>query len=294
MDRTTGDFDWNQVRAFLATVRLGSLSAAARHLDLTQPTLGRQVAGLERDLGVTLFERIGRSLVLTEAGRSLAEAVEAMGDAATRVSLVAASQSQSVEGVVRVAASDIFAAYVLPPVLTRLREAAPGIVVEIVVSNSVSDLLRREADIAVRHIRPVQDDVIARRVADTQALLYGAADYLDRLGRPRTGKRLAAADFVGFGERNDDLIAELNSRGVPVKPASFRWHTNSGLVAWQMIRSGLGLGVMMEAAAAGAPEIQPALPRFPGIPIPVWLAAHRELRTSRRVRLVFDLLAEAL
>lgn len=295
MDRDAPDFDWNQVRAFLATVRAGSLSAAAKQLGLTQPTLGRQVAGLERDLGVTLFERVGRSLVLTEAGRELAEHVEGMGEAATRISLAAASQSQSVEGLVRIAASDIFAVYVLPPILERLQREAPGIVIEIVASNDVSDLLRREADIAIRHLRPAQDDVIARRCTDTSAALVATTAYLDRLKHPRTGAKLAAAaDFIGFSDRNGDLIAELNRRGVPVTAASFRFLANSGLVAWQLIRQGLGVGVMMQPAIDAAPDMRPALTSFVPIPIPIWLAAHRELRTSRRVRLVYDLLAGAL
>ncbi len=190
-------FDWNQARAFLATAEEGSLSAAARALGLTQPTLGRQVAALERELGVTLFERVGRSLALTRSGIELLEHFRAMGEAATRISLASSGQSQAIEGQVRVTASDMVATYHLPRMLKRLREVAPGIEIEIVASNEVRDLRRREADIAIRHVRPEQPDLIARRVAETCARFYASVEYLDRHGRPPGPRDLSDADFVG-------------------------------------------------------------------------------------------------
>lgn len=287
-------FDWNQMRAFLATVESGSLSAAARQLGLTQPTLGRQVSALELELGVMLFERVGRSLVLTQAGHELAGHVRAMGEAAERIALAASGQSQSVEGLVRITASDVMAAYVLPAILARLRAEAPGIVVDVVASNEITDLMRREADIAIRHVRPDQPDLIARRCPDAAAQVYGATTYLDRIGRPRTAAELARADFIGFTNRNDEMIAELNARGLPVTAQNFRRTTGSGLVAWEMVRQGLGIGVMMTEAAAMAPGVEVALPSFEPIPVPMWLATHRELHTNRRIRMVFDLLVETL
>src|SRR5690606_38189732 len=149
-------FDWNQVRALLATVEAGSLSAAARQLGLTQPTLGRQVAALEAALGVTLFERVGRKLVLTQAGRELIAPLQTMGEAANRISLIASRQAQAVEGVVRITTSDVYAVHVLPPFLKRVRALAPNLVIDILASNEVEDLLRRRADIAIRHVRPQQ------------------------------------------------------------------------------------------------------------------------------------------
>src|SRR5690606_35123456 len=169
--------DWNQMRALLATVQAGSLSGAAKRLGLTQPTLGRQVAALEASLGVTIFERVGRGLVLTEAGAQLVRHLRDMGEAAEKVAMAAAGQSQSIDGVVRVTVSDVYAAHVLPPLLTQLRARAPGLVVEVAAVNSISDLIRREADIAIRHVRPDQDGLIARRCADSAAYIYGAPAY---------------------------------------------------------------------------------------------------------------------
>ncbi|MDH5452601.1 MAG: LysR family transcriptional regulator, partial [Paracoccaceae bacterium] len=149
MNDSLNTFDWNHMRAFLATAEGGSLSAAARALGQTQPTLGRQVAALEAQLGIMLFERVGRSLALTQSGRDLLEHVRSMGEAANRISLAASGQSQSIEGRVRITASDIMSAYVLPPVLRHLRQLAPLLDIDIVAANDIRDLMRREADIAI-------------------------------------------------------------------------------------------------------------------------------------------------
>jgi DNA-binding transcriptional LysR family regulator len=285
--------DWNQLHAFLATVETGSLSAAARELGLTQPTVGRQVAALEQDLRVLLFERVGRSLSLTTAGRELFESARSMSEAASRLTIIASGQSQSVEGLVRITASDIVAAYTLPAVLKRLHERAPGIEVDIVAANDVRDLMRREADIAIRHVQPDQPDLIARRCRGTTAHLYGATSYLDLHGRPAKGADLAGATFIGYSEA-DGLVGELNLRGVPVTRRNFKWTTGSVVTAWEMIRQGLGIGVMFREVAEGAAGVEPVLPGIVPFDVPIWLAVHRELHTSRRIRLVFDLLAETL
>lgn len=286
--------DWNQMRALLATVETGSLSAAAQKLGLTQPTLGRQVQALERALGVTLFERAGRGLILTQAGQDLVAPLLAMGEAAERVRHIASWQSQAMEGLVRITASDAYAAYVLPPILASIRKAAPGLVIDVLASNAVEDLIRRRADIAIRHVRPVEPELIARRCPDAQARIYGARSYLDRIGRPRQARDLRRADFIGFSEHGDSIIAELTGRGVPVEAGNFPLTTGSGLIAWEWVRRGNGLAMMMDAVARVTADVEDAWPDFPGVPVPVWLATHRELRTARRIRLVFDALSEAL
>lgn len=288
------DFDWNQVRALLATVETGSLSAAARRLGLSQPTLGRQVAALERSLGVTLFERVGRGLVLTQAGRELVTPLQSMGEAAERISRIASWQSQAIDGVVRITASDIYAVHVLPPVLERVRDIAPNLTIDVLASNAVEDLIRRKADIAIRHVQPQEGELIARRCRDAAARIYGARCYLERIGRPKTVEELAQAQFIGVSERNEVMIAELIRCGIPVTDRNFLLTTGSGLVGWNWVRQGLGLGLMMEAVARSTADIEDAWPDFVGVPVPTWLATHRELRTSRRIRLVFDLLAEFL
>ncbi len=282
--------DWNQMRALLATVEAGSLSAAAKRLGLTQPTLGRQVAALEESLGLAIFERVGRSLVLTEAGQQLVADLKDMGAAAQRVALSAAAQSQSVEGVVRITTADIYAGHVLPPLMEQIRREAPGIRLEVLATGSISDLLRREADIAIRHVRPDQDGLIAKRCKDTKAHIYGTPDLLERMGRPTTGEALARGVFVGAMQGNDDFIAQMVARGVPLSAANFPFATQSGMTGWEWVRKGMCLGGMVEAVAKLTPEVVVAVPHIEPISVPVWLVTHRELHTSRRIRLVFDML----
>jgi len=286
-------FDWNQVRAFLVTAEEGSFSAAARALGLTQPTLGRQVAALEDDLGVTLFERVGRSLSLTGSGLELLDHVRAMGDAASRVSLTASGQSQSVEGQVSITATDLMAMYFLPDALKRLRDMAPGIEVEVVASNDVRDLRRREADIAIRHGRPQQPELIARLIRETSAHLYAASEYLESFGRPQKPEDLTGAVFIGF-DQSDELPARLRELGLDLTRDDFKLISESGAVAWELVKQGLGIGFMARDIAERTPGVEPVLPDLPPLFFPIWLATHRELHTSRRIRLVFDVLAEVL
>lgn len=286
-------FDWNQARAFLATAEEGSLSAAARALGLTQPTLGRQVTALEEALGIVLFERAGRSLVLTEAGRDILEHVRTMADAAGRVSLAASGQSKAIEGKVSISASDVMAAYLLPPILKRLKAVAPRLEIIVIASNSLSDLRRREADIAIRHVRPDHPELMARLIRDARAYFYATPDYLKEAGNPANFEELARADFISFGDR-DQLATLFSGSGVPVSPDNFKMGSANGVSAWQMVRQGLGIGIMAEEVAAMTPEVVAALPDMEPFLYPIWLVTHRELHTSRKIRLVFDHLAEEL
>ena len=286
-------FDWNQARAFLATVEEGSLSAAARVLGLTQPTLGRQVAALEEKLDILLFERVGKSLVLTSSGLELLEHVRVMRDAANLISLTASGQSQTIEGQVRITASDVMSAYILPRALETLREIAPLVEIDVVAANDIRDLQLREADIAIRHVRPEQPDLTARLVGEATGRFYASKIYLERHGCPGSFDEMLAHAFIGFG--NSDLMIErLNPLGLALTPENFRLGSESGVVAWEMARNGLGIIIMSDGVAASAPDMERILPDMEPFVFPIWLTAHRELHTSRRIRLVFDVLAEFL
>ena len=286
-------FDWNQARAFLVTAEEGSLSAAARALNQTQPTLSRQVAALEETLGVTLFERVSKSLVLTEAGVELAEHVRAMGEAASRVSLSASGQSQQIEGMVTISTTDVLGIYLLPEILRDLRTKAPGIEIRIRCTNSLSDLRRREADIAIRHVEPDHPDLYARKLYDASAKVYGARSYLSRFGDGQSMKDAGAHDFIGFDD-NPQLVGHLRAMGLPVTEANIKLSSPSGAVAWEYVRRGLGLGIMADEIAACCPELVPAFDDLTEVYFPVWLVTHRDLHTSRRIRIVFDHLVEHL
>lgn len=287
------DFDWNHMRAFLATVEAGTLSGAARQLSLTQPTLSRQIAALEEELGLLLFERVGKRLQLTDAGRELAAHVREMGAAANRIGLAASGQSSTIEGIVRITAIDLVAAYILPPLLQRINMAAPGIVLEVTATNAIDDLMRREADIALRHVEPDQPDLIARRCPDSDVGFYASTKLLDAMGRPASPEEIAKLPMIGFPE-NQMLIDELAARGIPLREETIRWRCASVMINWELIRQGYGYGVMFREAVRDMSGIEELLPEMEPIKAPMWLVAHRELHTSRRIRLVYDALYEEL
>lgn len=286
-------FDWNQVRAFVATSEEGSLSAAARALNLTQPTLSRQVTGLEQALGVTLFERGHRQVRLTSAGLQLMEHARAMAESANRVALAASGQSQAIAGRVCITATEMLAAYYLPPMLRKLRQQAPGIVVEVAASDQLRDLIRREADIAIRHAQPDHPDLIARRIGLLRGRIYASRRLLDEVGVPRTFADLAGQDFVGI-DNTEALIAALKEQGLNLHLDQFRVHAASGNCMLQLIREGLGFGFLPMDTGRLFDDLVCVMPELFNPEIPVWLVSHRELRTSRRIRVVYDLLAEEL
>lgn len=286
-------FDWNRLRAFLATAEEGSLSAAARALGVAQPTLGRQVSALEEELGVRLFDRVGRGLTLTPSGVELLQHARSMGEAASRVSLSASGQAQAIDGPIRITASEIGAVLVLTRLLPALRAAAPGVTVELAADNATADLRRREADIAVRNARPSDPALIARKLGDGTARLYAATNYLDRVGAPETPEDLARLDFVGFDD-NRPFVDGLRAHGLPVPPERFVVSCTSHLGVWELVKLGMGVGAMAAEVGDAEPTVRSAAPWHPPFIYPIWLVAHGDLITSRRVRFVFDFLAEAL
>lgn len=291
MDWRTVQFDWNRARAFLVTAEEGSFSAAARSLDTTQPTIGRQVAQLEEELGVTLFERVGNSLELTGSALDLLDHVRAMGEAATQFSLVASGQSTEIEGIVSITASEAISAYLLPPVVGRLRREYPGVELEIVASNEARDLLRREADIAIRNFQPEHADLVGRKVAVADAGFYAADTYIDREGPFEDPRDLERAEIFAF-DRSDLMLDALRQMGIEATKKQFPIVTSNHLVQWGLCRAGVGICIMLTAVGEAESGVRRLLPEF-AIPVPIWLVSHRELRTSRRIRLVFDVLAEA-
>lgn len=285
--------DWNRARAFCATADAGSLSAAARGLGLTQPTLSRQVAELESELGVALFERIGKKLVLTETGRGLLDHARAMAVAAEAMVLSAAGQTTEVSGQVCISATDVFSAYILPDIIERIREQAPQISLSILATDSISDLRRREADIAIRHLRPTEPELIARQIGDMRADFYAANSWVARYGKPLVAEELRAVELLAF-DPVDRFLDELARAGIPLSHDQCRVVSANAIVLWELVRRGLGAGIILRAFAMRTPELVRLLPDWPGIPVPVWLVTHGELRTSARVRLVFDILAAEL
>ena len=293
MDWRSVKFDWNKARAFLVTAEEGSLSAAARALGMAQPTLGRQVDGLEQELGIVLFERVGRGLTLTPSGLELLEHVRSMGEAAGRVSITALGQSQALEGTICISASETYAAVLLPPIIAKLRILEPSIQVEIVVANHASDLRRREADIAIRNFRPTEPDLIAKKIGDADAVLYATPDYIAKIGNPTKPYDLRHAEFINM-DHSGMMLKGLNTLGLGLTEANFPLLTENYLVMWELVRQGAAIGILDAYIGDADPVVRRVLPDLEPFVFPIWLVSHRELTTNRRIRMVYDFLAEEL
>lgn len=293
MDSTLTSLDWSLVQAFLAVAETGSLSAAARALGSSQPTLGRQVRAIEAALGADLFQRHAKGLELTETGRAMLPSAQAMREAAARMELVAAGQDQTLAGSVRITASVVMSHFVLPPVLVNLRHEVPGIEIDLVASDNSKNLLFREADIAVRMYRPAQLDMVTRHVADIRLGLFAARSYLDRVGRPETQEALLALDWVGY-DRDETMIRGMRQAGWQIGRGFFRLRTDDQAAHWQLVRAGGGVGVTHLSIGASDPMVEQVAPDLVLPTLPVWLTSHEALRRVPRVARVWEALAEAL
>ena len=283
--------DWNYAKAFLTAAEEGSFSKASIKLELTQPTLSRQIAALEKSLNLTLFERLTTGLILTPAGASLLKYVRAMNVSAQQFSLAVAGISEELEGTVSISVCEIDALFRMPKIIELLRSQAPNISLDVIVSNQVSSLKLREADIAVRSFRPDDPDLIARKLFDEPIWLYGTQSVVDSYGEPNHPSELTGLTILGF-ERSNKLIDRLTPQGWILNESNFPIVTAFQGLQWQLAKRGLGLGVFPEKIGDSDPSLVKAFEAFgPILSIPLWLVTHRELHTNLRIRKVFDLLA---
>jgi DNA-binding transcriptional LysR family regulator len=284
--------DWAKLQSFASVAEHGSLSAAARATGASQPTLSRHVAALEEEIGVRLFDRTSEGLVLTAAGAEIYDNAQAMTESANQIGLIASGRSQEVRGTVRVSASDSVANHVLPAMIAALRRAEPQIQIEIAASNETHNLLKREADIAVRMFRPTQNDVITRKVGELKLGFFASKAYLDERGRPTQLSDAAAHDFLGF-DTNESLVQGFRDYGVPVDRTFFPVRTDALYVMIELARAGCGIGLLHVDTALEV-GLEPVMPELRIPPLEFWLTAHAELRTSPRIRRVYDFLAERI
>lgn len=286
--------NWDLARAFLAVVQWGSLSGAARALGLTQPTIGRQVAEFEAALGVPLFTRSRHGVKPTQAALDLMPHVETMAAAMAALTRAASGEAGEARGTVRLSASELMGAAVLPPMLTRFNAAHPGIAIELVLSNRIEDLLRHEADIAVRMVRPDQAALVARRIGPVPISLYAHRDYIARRGMPTNLEELTAHSFIGFDA--DPWFAKvLAAQAAPgVTRDFFSLRTDSDMAQLEALRAGYGIGGCQDALARRDPNLVAVMPGALNLALDCWVVMHEDLRASRRVRLLFDHLAAEL
>ena len=285
--------DWSLWRSFAAVVEHGSLSGAARHLGMTQPTMGRHIEELERTLGATLFERTLQGLKPTETGLRLYEPVEGAQRALAEATLMAAGTQEALSGSVRITTSNVVAHFVLPPMLTTLRQEFPRIAIELVSSDSAENLLLREADIAVRMFRPTQLDLVTKRLGGIPIVATAHESYLARRGTPKTPTEMYDHDLIGF-DRSDLFISAARKMGFELKRDDFVVRTESQTAMWEMAKAGLGIAFAQAGLVKETPGMVHLFPDFGPPPLEVWLTTHRELFTSRRIRAIYDRFGEEL
>jgi DNA-binding transcriptional LysR family regulator len=287
------EIDWAKLQSFTAVAEHGSLSAAARILGASQPTLSRHIASLEEEIGVQLFDRTSTGLMLTATGAELYQHASQMREAATHLALIASGRSQELSGTVRITASETVALHALPAIIAAFRQLEPQIAIELVASNETENLLKREADIAVRMYRPTQNDVITRKVGVLKLGLYASLDYLQRRGEPGSADDLARHDFIGF-DRADTFIEGFRAHGMTVDRDFFSLRTDAQFLHLELALAGCGLAMLHRDVGAAHASLRPVLPDLVAPDLPIWLTAHAELRTSPRVRRTYDFLAERL
>ena len=285
--------DWALLRSFLAVVEAGSLSAAAMRTATTQPTLSRHIRELETTLGITLFTRSVRGLDPTEVALGLIDEARAMGEAANALALKAQGRSEQLSGTVRIAASVIVANLLLPQILVDLHEAEPTIQIEIVASDVAQNLLRRDADIAIRMFEPTQHALIARKLGDAPIGLFGARAYFARRGRIAVLDDLMKHDVIGF-DRSEAIIKAYAAHSHVVTREDFTIRCDDQMVYWNLLLAGAGVGFAQVLVAGPHPELEQVEIGLSFPPMPVWLVMHEEVRSNARIRRVADHLADAL
>ena len=286
-------FDWGLIRSFLAALDAGSLLGAARQLNTSQPTLGRHIVELETQLGLVLFERTGRGLIATASAHQLADAARAMEAGALQLARSVAGAQTRINGTVRLTASQPVACCLMPPILAAMRQALPDIQIELEASNTVSNLLRREADIALRMVRPTQTSRVARKVGQVSVGAYASRSYLARRGLPTQPLDLLVHELIGY-DKGEDILRGFQAHFAPVTREAFALRSDDLIVQWQAVRAGLGIGFLANYMVQGDTQVQRILPGLPLPDLAMWLTVHREIRTSQRIRAVYDFLAQAL
>lgn len=283
---------WDFYRTLLAVLEHGSLSAAARELGLTQPTVGRHIEGLEQALDRQLFTRSPQGLMPTEAALALKPFAEILSSTTAALLRAAADDGDRVSGTVRISASEVIGVEVLPPILARLQEDHPDLEIELSTTDTVEDILHRKADIAVRMAEPSQEALVVRRIGQIPLGLFGHRGYLDRHGTPQNMDEALGHRLVGF-DRQHAYIRAMAKRYPLLDGIRYTFRTDSNLAQLAAIRAGVGIGVCQVGLVQDDPDMIRLLPDFE-LPLGTWVAMHEDMRTSPRCRVAFDALVEGL
>ena len=293
MDKVSQSMDWSLVQSFLMVAETGSLSEAARRLNQSQPTIGRHIRTLEKQLQTSLFERHQRGFNLTKEGAALVPLAKSARDSMQAIRLTAAGQESQMEGTVRIACSVFAAHHILPDIIASMRATEPGIDFEIAPSDESENLLYREADIAVRMYRPTQLDIVTRHIGDIPIGVFAAHVYLDRADAPIEIEKFFEHDVVGF-DQGMLILNVMRALGLQAKPSDFVVRCDNQSAYWKLVRAGCGIGFAQQNVGRADPKVAELDLDLSLPPLPVWLAAPEAMRQVPRLSRVWDLLADGL
>jgi len=286
--------EWADIRLFLAILDRGSLVAAAESLDITQPTVGRRLAAMEGRFGTPLFVRSGRRMQLTDAGAGILESARRMEREMLAIERTLEIQSTSLCGEVTVSAAEGTGTDWLTPVLFDFHQLYPEIVLKVQIENRAVDLVRREADIALRMGRPTQGDLIARRLGTIGFGLYASRHYLDKAGTPTTIEDLADHKIVALDPAGTQINVERAFPTANKIPGNYTYLTNSPTAQMAAVRAGFGIGPLSHRWVAMNGDLVRVIPDYTATTLELWLVSHEELRHSARIRTVSDFIAERI
>lgn len=293
MSNLPHEIDWNYIRTFLTVVDVGNLSRAAKVLGQTQPTIGRQISALEMQLALPLFDRVHNQLRLTEKGAELAEKYRPMQDAIYQAAIAAQSFHDLQEEDITITATDIVSRFVMPSALKAIHKQAPHINITLLSTDQFQDINKREADIAVRNLRPSDPELIAQKVGTSSAYFYGATTYLDRVGRPKNIFDLENHQIIAYDDPKA-MISELGNRDIKLTTQNFRFASNDSNALWQMVCDGMGLGIMVDYVGDKQVGVEKLNFAHEPIVFDTWITTHAQLRKNPNIRLVYDYVLDAL
>ena len=275
--------DWSLIQSFLSVIEHGSLSAAARSLGISQPTLSRDIQSLENNTGLNLFKRTTQGLNLTSEGTKLVEAARRMNEASDLFERQVSGLSTKLEGDVRISVNELVGIYLLPPAIAAFREQHPNVNIEIVISNQVTSLSKRDADIALRMFRPTQPELVAKRLPNMPLGFFAHKDYVKKYGEPTSMENFKTHTVIGYDE-STEFIEGAEKLGYHLTRNQFAIRTDHLLAHLQLCRSGVGIiGTHIELAKQW-PELIPVM-QWVEIPdLEFWLVCHSDVQYNSRIR----------
>ncbi|MCF6343084.1 MAG: LysR family transcriptional regulator [Devosiaceae bacterium] len=286
-------FDWNLIKSFLAVLDAGTLSGAAKILGISQPTLSRHMDELERSLKITLFERGRNGAKATKSALAIAEHARKIAQNTKELELSATGKSEDLSGTVRISASQIISNYLLPKIITQLMQQQPQIEIELVSTNKVENLSEREADIAVRMVRPNQPSLIAKKINEVKVGAFAHKSYLELNGEPDIPHNMTGHRFLGYDD-NNAIIEGFAQAGIKIDRSFFQFRCDDQVAYLQAIFSGAGIGFIPLFIANQHSNLQQISKYLATPTMPIWLVTHKEVKTNLSIRMVFDFLAQEL